>query len=64
MVLVFVLLAGSTELLPELSHITVLRSGSHSPFDVQVAELDLMRANPGGQLKLMIVPSLNGKSSL
>ena len=34
-------------------------SGSHSPFSVHVAELDPMSTNPGEQLSLTVLPSMN-----
>ena len=38
-----------------------LGSGSHSPFPIQVDELGPVSTSPGGQLKVVVVPS-TGKS--
>ena len=32
-------------------------SGSQSPFSMQVAEVDPISTNPGGQLKVIVLPS-------
>ena len=44
-------------------HINPLGLGSHSPFPVQVAELDPLSTSPGGQLKVIVLPSTGTKSS-
>ena len=49
-------------LILDLVHISTLRSGSHSPLSVQVAELGPMSSSSGGQLKVTVSPSI-GKSS-
>ena len=45
-------------------HVALLRSGSQSPFSVQVAESDPLRINPGGQLKVIALPQLANCHSL
>ena len=35
-----------------------LGSGSHSPFSVHVAELGPVSSHPGGQLNLIVLPSI------
>lgn len=41
----------------ESLHMTPLRSGPHTPFSVQVAELGPTSSIPGGQLNLIVLPS-------
>ena len=43
----------------ESLHIKQLRSGSHFPLSAQVAELGPINSSPGGQLNLMVVPSIS-----
>ena len=43
-------------------HCTSLGSGSHSPFAVQTAVLDPTSIDPGGQLKVTLVPSVAGNT--
>ena len=44
-------------------HRSPLGSGSHSPVSVQVAKLGPMSDNSGGQLKLIVIPSIDKMSS-
>ena len=47
----------------ELLHMSPLKSGPHSPFPVQVAELGPINSNPGGQLNLIVLPFTGTSSS-
>ena len=48
------------EILP--LHMILLGSGSHTPFHVQVAELGPISSSPGGQLKVIVLPSTDKPS--
>ena len=41
-------------------HSACLGSGSHSPFSIHVVVLGPVSSNPGGQVKLKILPSVTG----
>ena len=44
-------------------HCSPLGSGSHSPVSVQVVELGPMSDSSGGQLKVIVIPSIDKMSS-